>query len=161
MPTWVLISIVIVSIIILILGVSIKNTTTFAYTVLPGFYHADADFCKGADLKRMYMYIGQPTSALSCDYPCYLVIQALHGVVLNQKVTANIFEKWDNLSNWNPCLGKNCKYYDISFTDIQLDEFPSKMDMRYDPLTGSIRLFQGEKLYARLYKDNLASALQS
>lgn len=155
-----LISLIVVLIIVVILVVSIKNTTTFAYSVLPGFYAADTDFCDKADLKGMYFYIGKPKSLFTSEYPCYIVIHAIQGVVVNQSTMATITERWDTLSNWIPHVGpSNRKDYTVMLTDLKDDSIPSRLDMRYDPTSGSIRLIDGEKLYARLYKDNHVSEL--
>lgn len=151
-------SIIVVLIILVVFLVSLKNTTTFSYSTMPGFYHADEDFCKDADLKCMYLYIGKPISSVKYDYPCYITIHANHGVVANQSFNANIFEQWTKPDNWIPFVGKNNKYYTVNFTDLNIEGFPSEMSMTYDPQQGVIRLFDGDKLYARLYKDNLASA---
>ncbi len=157
MPKWLLIGIIIVLIIIIVLLTSIKNITTWTFSMLPGFYQADKDFCESADLKSMYLFIGQPTSQFSYDYPCYLVIHALHGVVVNQTTTINISEKWSKLSNYIPTVGS--KYYNVTLSDMDEATIPSSLEMRFDPTTSAIRLIDGERLCGRLYKENNATEL--
>jgi hypothetical protein len=147
--------------IILIWIVSLWETNNFVSSTLPGFYQADVDFCKRADMKRMFIFIQQP-KAFSRSYDAYIVIQANHGVVLDKQVTMKISEKWLAGSNWLPFFSSSSyKYYTVEFEEDLGDVLPQTMDMKFDITNQSMRFTDDDKLYIRVYRQGAESEMCS
>lgn len=155
-----LVALITVILFVVIYITCIKMRTSLAYCHIPGFYKSDADFCQSAELKSMHFYLNESDSTFGHTYPGYLLMEANQGIIVNEPVKVKITERWDKPKNWVPFNGVSfTKYYTLTFVDIQSEVLPKQLYMDYDIKTGKIQLYDKEKLWARLYKDNQITEL--
>jgi hypothetical protein len=155
MSLWILIALVIVLIILLVFITMMWMTSCVSRSCLPGFYEADALFCKEADLKNMFMYIAPNISWFNNDYECYILMVAKHGVILNKTCTMNISSMLSCAENWSPFLSPaSGREYQVVFKDLEFDDFAGQIKLKFNPILGSIRLLSGDTLLAQLHRNS-------
>ena len=89
------------------------------------------------------VYFGKPTGTISRSRNCYIVM----GDVTNQGF----------VMKYTPLV---CSYSATMDFDVEAI-WPESVDIKIDPAAGSLRIYKDEKLYARLYRENMSSDIFS
>jgi hypothetical protein len=129
-------------------------TNRISDQLLTGFWEADKSFCDESGLSMFSIYIGD--SENSCTRTCYvLAIQDDDTIILNEPSTITYFKPWSGLlsSNLDPIE------YNVSFSDIKSEFFPSHQKMSYYVTTSKIILYKKDIVFAVLYKNPVLSEL--
>ncbi len=142
----------IILVIILIVGFNLND---LCRQQLEGLYTGDADFLEKSDLKEFILYLGKSNSA-------YLTMIKSNGdVIFNDKI------KYKNKLYSAFCLLLRNKIIK-SKINISIDgstslnntiPFPSSLNYEFCLTTGRLTLYKGNKKYAILIKDNVASSM--
>jgi len=131
--------------------------------ILKGYWKSDANFLKKNNISLFEMAIG-PYQSSSCSV--YMIMKDNNnGVILNETneitMVSKIFNpfsrqrKYNILFNHN--VGNNNESNDISFDDIM----PLKLNMIFDPIAGFLTLYDGDTVYAEMYRDNELSDIDT
>lgn len=120
------------------------------YDYMHGFWTAsNDDFCQDAGISSMMLYIGDPIRSWggSVTRNGYIVIT---DGISNQELTITY-----RLARW--CGSGRRRYHcTIKFEDEQV--MPEDVWMDTDIYAGTLRIYSGDTLYARLYKNHEVSA---
>jgi hypothetical protein len=155
-----LISFIIVLIIILIFyNFACWNTQSYE-KYLYGLWTGDDIFCDDASIKSIMIWLGEPSRQGWGSE-----------VVRNSYIIINYLDK-DNLSSVNqgfdltyspgysgPGIGKYVIRADVDFDEENLWSEDGKVNICVDMRSGVMKIFRGDCLYAKLYKENCISNL--
>jgi len=145
-------------ILIMILLFYVYQRDVFTRACLQGLWVGEEKFCQDSEIDGMMIYIGE-----GCESG-YLIMYADNTIIMEKKFS--ITHKWGlGMFSVGSEIQKNVRLEDDddeggSTERVNLDEFISP-DLTFilNPLTGCLK-FMGDDdtLYAKLYRDNLASA---
>lgn len=117
---------------------------------LYGFYCADGDeFCETTDIDSMMIFIGEPCSSGTLfsgntERTCYMVIM---NDICNQGFTMKYSQGYAGAG-----IGKYCITADLDY-DIDCI-WPDRVTLEFNMLDGTLKIHDGETIYAKLYKQN-------
>jgi hypothetical protein len=149
MKTNELIAVIIVYIIMIIF-----YSRVLEYKQLTGFWKADSEYCKSANIDLFVIYI----SPGYYNRNSYILIKNEDGVIINNLVEITLIPKINSIIN--PIINKELVYnISINWLDDEIDEdiFPSKQELTIYPFMNKLILSNNEQTYAILYKDNIMS----
>jgi hypothetical protein len=137
-----IIAIIIVVIILLLLFI---EKFIYNWNYLNGLWISYDTFLKEANLSQMYFFIN--------DKKGYLLISD------NDKniVTNQIVDLKFNSSIKNLCPFAFTNYYTITISGY--DEMKEPMNLEYSVKSGTLIMYLGKKIYAKMYKDHQSSSL--
>ena len=112
--------------------------------ILTGMWIADDKFCEDAGVDSMLVYIGAADGGMTTTRNGYIVIGP---DVANQGFVMKYTPIYSPLD------------HTVTMTiDFDIDQlWPQDVSLRIDAATGSMRIYNGDKLYARLYRENILS----
>ena len=143
-----LISLVVV---ILLIVVYVVSLLTLSHRQLDGFYTGGKDFLVTSELKIANLGLKR-IGRFSNIYEGYLLMASANGPIVNEPVKLEIKPK-----SWN--VFSTVKQYHISFINMESLVLPRSLDMTYNSNNCQLKLFNKEKLWLCLYKDNEATEL--
>lgn len=115
--------------------------------IISGFWKGDMGFLQDAGLSSFLLYLAPAERGTRA---CYLLAEQGDDLVINEPCSAYIKQTWD-LSNWN--TGLDSKTYEITFYDLETDDFPKKQKMTFYPKIGKMILSKNDTVYGMFYKD--------
>ncbi len=139
-------------IIILILIYYGWNCSLYDYEeYLGGMWRGDDAFCEESGVSSMLLYIGKPTAKNNrTSRDGYLVI---NNNVTNQAITLEYTP-----SNTSFCrLGEYAVDVNIAYTEDEI--MPKNVKLRVNMKTGSLKIYQKDKMYGLFYRDGELSAM--
>lgn len=139
--------IIIIVIIYLVLVFGSRKTES---ELMHGFWRADAEFCKSAELDAMIVYIADG-STVSMKRNGYLFAANSDGIILNNAITF----KFSGIPSINPGRCESREYLvNIDWGEEEAPEFfPSQLDAFYYPNDGKLIFALEDTVHAILYKD--------
>lgn len=139
---------------------------TFMYrtsesNLMKGFWRADVEFCKKAELEMFLLYLGDNVSYTGNLRHGYLLAANSQGIILNNPIKLSL----SGGKNLLPGIA-TCKKYNatIDWLDTPLDDptaFPTEFQVEYYPRHGKLVLYRDDEVLASLWKDCQMSALES
>ena len=156
---------VLMGVIVLLVIVVTVNMVHFSDNTLSGVWTGDPTFLKNSQLSDMQLFISPKINSTRQGY--LIMTDADGGIITNDVVDIDIRSP---LQRWWCGLKMGIirkKYYrannvvitsDNSTTDSVLP-FPEKLKLVLSPSTGGLTLFDDDKVYAYLIRDNLASSV--
>jgi hypothetical protein len=135
-----------ISIVIIILIVYLSYNVSTYEEYMYGLYVADSDFCASAEISSMLIFIGEPLKGwFSTTRPCYIVIC---DDITNQSFTINYRRGWGG-----PSIGEYNINSVIEFDSEDIFETNGEsVTFSFDMTKGSLKIFKGDNLYGKLYK---------
>ncbi len=136
--------------IIIVLIVVIYYITTYNNTnyekYLYGFYCADGDeFCETTDIDSMMIFIGEPcVSWTTTERTCYMIIM---NDICNQGFTMKYSQGYAGIG-----MGKYVITADLDYDNDCI--WPDRVTFEFNILDGTLKIHDGEIIYAKLYKQN-------
>lgn len=161
---WAILAVTVV-LIIVIAAVVTRPRTQDHENYLTGFWIADPDFLRKADLDDMYLYLEPPEPGVLTKRQGYLVMTNRQGeFVSNQGLEVtygpSLRRWWDatrtNFSQEHPYVIPQAQF---GFDDEGFRAaMPEQMSMTLSRADGSLALHDDEKVYAFFWKDTQVSA---
>jgi hypothetical protein len=157
-------AIVVMLIVVVVVWLADSCVRSVKNSLLSGVWVAPAEFCAASEIDGMILYVGDECGSISSKRKACLVMHA-GDVTLAYKLLEIDFGVFD----WFGGLAlpfRDSVVYRVSVTDITDDDsqeitlediMPSDMCVEYNPVAGSMEWRAGDKVYAKLYKDNAAS----
>ena len=142
------------AVIIVFLIIIIFYSRVLEYKQLTGFWKADTEYCKSANIELFVLYI----SPGYFNRNAYILIKNDDGVIINNLVELSLRPKISSFIN--PIINKELIYnISIDWLDDKIDEdvFPSNQELTIYPYMNKLILNNDEQTYAILYKDNIMS----
>lgn len=138
----------------------IFTSRTMEDKLLKGFWRADPDFCKIAQLEMFVLYLGDNSNYLGHTRNGYLLSANEHGIILNNPITASFSTTFNLLPGF-----ATCKKYNLSI-DWQENEpnnnaFPTDVQVAYYPKHGKLVMYDDDTVYAILWRDSQMSAMDT
>ena len=119
-----------------------------------GYWVADDGFCEQSEIDSMMLFIGKPEKSKSVfgsfsGEKCRPAHMVINEDIMNQKL--NI--KYQAISSGTAkTVGKFSTRCNIDFDDEC--QIPPDVTFEFDVKKGSLRIFDGDHLYAMMYKDH-------
>lgn len=150
---------IVILIILFMIILLILNTRNNESTLLSGFWRANAEFCKEAQIDIFLIYIGD-SSLFSNTYPGYILVKNDQGIIINDPIKINFSSDMD----FSPSLC-DCRNYIIKIDWEDNEEgyefFPSEQEVFYYPKIGKLVFSAHDQVFAILYKDNSISDINN
>lgn len=144
---------IIIVLLILIFYTNYYNVSNLHEDFLFGSWESDLKFNKESDIKRLKVFIGEAKNNLmNVKRDCYF-----H---MGNSNNENMISKIVKMSYRKP-LTLNISTYsvDVNIDFEEDDPVPQDLKMEVDILNGIIKLYNDDKLYAVLYKDNVSTKI--
>lgn len=128
-------------------------------TCMKGFWRADPQFCKNAELELFIMYIGDNTSYVGNTRHCYLLAANTEGLILNNPAIVRFGSSMKLLPGLSTRKNYRCS---IDWQDNPPDDpnaFPDECSVEYYPKHGKLVFYDKDSILVTLWKDNQTSAL--
>lgn len=116
-----------------------------------GYWVGDDVFCDDAGITSLSMFIGEPSRGwTSTQREAYILIQMKNGDIITEGMTITYGEGWAG-----PCLGTYSVRATVEFDEVPLwDDLSCNVTISVNPINGTLRIYDGDKLYAKLYKEH-------
>lgn len=163
----------IVLVVILIIMYNAYTIKSAADNLLEGMWVASEEFCNESEIDGMFIYIGPPDSS-KWERKAYLIMHADNAVITNKKLLIN-YSNGSIFDYFNPLISGLDFYGSISIKEDKDDDeldgiseageiplseiMPSDMEVELDMTTGKMIWAADDTIYARLFKDNIATDL--
>jgi hypothetical protein len=128
--------------------------------MMRGFWKADMEFCKNADLEFFMMYLGSNVSYAGNTRYGYMLAKNEDGIILNNPIKIS----FGTAFSLNPFMTFSKKYnasIDWQETEHNEDTFPSDVTVMYYPSHNKLVFYDKDTVYAILYKDAVLSCVES
>lgn len=113
-----------------------------------GLWTADDDFCDDAGVSSMLLFVGEPRSGwTSTSRSCYLIVA--------DDITSQLFDMTYATSCAGPSISPYSVWARCKFTDgdiFQIGDDP--VEFAFDMCAGTLTIRNGERVFARMYKQN-------
>lgn len=140
------ITISIIVIIIIIITIIYMNGQSYN-NFMSGFWKAESEYCEGADIDNMVLYINNNTNS------GHLIISKDETIIENSSfdIKKNIIRNIANLIPFNQMMTYNIRFISKSDDFLWKDK---EYGLSVSMITGSMILYKDGVLYSKLYKDN-------
>jgi hypothetical protein len=129
-------------------------------TLMTGFWKANIDFCKSADLEMFMLYLGDNVSYVSDTRYGYIVAKTEEGIILNNPIKISLGNNFCLRPWFKPCKKYNASI-DWQETEHIEENFPSEVSVAYYPKHQKLVFYTNDNVHAILYKDNTLSEIDA
>lgn len=164
MHKWYVVAVIVVIILVLWFADGCSKQTKNSQMV--GVWSAPSEFCAASGIDGMIVYLGDEYGFLSKKRKACLVMHS-DDVTIAYKIVEIDFGMLDIFGGLLAVASDKIKY-DVSITELEEDEeseisfediMPENLTIEYDPVKMCMEWKDGDKLFAKLYKDCAASDL--
>lgn len=115
-----------------------------------GYWVGDDNFCAEAEIESLSMFIGAPECGWRRrERHAYILLQMNNGDIISQGLTFDYVPGWAG-----PGIGPYSINASVDFDDVPLWGDAGCVTISVDPRNGTMRIYDGDKLYAKLYKEH-------
>lgn len=136
---------------VLIVLIIIFNLNVSKYEeAMYGLWIADDNFCEEAEVDSILIFIGRPNGLFFKERPAYIIISP---DIANEPFKMRYRSGWGG-----PFIGKYTIGAEVTF-EGENQPIESRVSIEVDLIEGRMRIFAGEKLYGRFYRENQVTSL--